>query len=233
MSMMYSYDLTAEGPAQDVDRLEHAIRRGELGDLYNGTVRELPEGSAVRATSGDPDPLTDKWLKASFLVKYGCVGPILHVAELFPTLRLRGSFQSDMEFDEAHYEFEAWQGDITLLERVRYKRIRLIPKTEPSIFDELNEISAVLQRLEARAYHTADNDLVGNVAEITRVLDQIDARPVKETWAKRVKSLAELEGEVSSLVENLNARTEDPSPPSRQASGEAGGTTRAIKSGNP
>src|SRR5712672_657230 len=173
MSLMYSYDLTAEGPARDVDRLEEAIRRGEWGGFYNGTVRELPECSAVRNTSGDPDPLTDKWLKASFLVKDGCVAPILQVAELFPTLRFRGSFQGDMEFEEAHYEFEAWQGDITLLERVRYKRIRLIPKTEPSIFDELNEISSVLQRLEARAFHTADNDLVSNVAEITRVLDQI------------------------------------------------------------
>ena len=59
MSVMYSYDFTAEGSAQDVDRLEDAIRRGELRDLYNGTVRELPEGSAVRTTSGDPDPLTD------------------------------------------------------------------------------------------------------------------------------------------------------------------------------
>ena len=116
MSVMYSYDLTAEGPVQDVDRLEDAIRRGELGALYNGTVRELPEGSAVRTTAETPDPLTDKWLKASFLVKDGCIAPILHVAELFPTLRFRGSFQSDMEFEEAHYEFDARRGDITLLE---------------------------------------------------------------------------------------------------------------------
>ena len=69
MSVMYSYDLTAEGPIQEVDRLEDAIRRGELGDLYNGSVRELPEGSAVRTTA--ETPLTDKWLKASFLVKDG------------------------------------------------------------------------------------------------------------------------------------------------------------------
>jgi hypothetical protein len=225
MSVMYSYDLTAEGPAQDVDRLEDAIRRGELGDLYNGTVIELPEGSAVRSTSGDPDPLTDKWLKASFLVKYGCIGPILHVAELFPTLRFRGSFQSDMEFEEAHYEFEACQGDITLLEQVRYKRIRLIPNMETNIFDELNEISAVLQRLEARAYHTADNDLVGNVTEITRVLDHIDARPVRESQAKPVKSVAELEDEMSSLVEKLNARAEGPRALSKRASAATEGTT--------
>jgi len=82
-------------------------------------VSELPEGSAVRTTSEDPDPLTDKWLRASFLVKDGYVAPILHVAELFPILRFRGSFQSDMEFEEAHYEFEASQGDITLLEVCR------------------------------------------------------------------------------------------------------------------
>jgi hypothetical protein len=143
-------------------------------------------------------------------VKDGCIAPILHVAELFPTLRFRGSFQSDMEFEEAHYEFDARRGDITLLERVRYKRIRLIPKTETSIFDELNEISAVLQRLEARAFHTGDNDLVGNLAEITRVLDQVDARPVKERQARPVKSVAELEDEMSSLVEKLNARAEGP-----------------------
>jgi hypothetical protein len=50
MSVMYSYDLEAEGPVQDVDRLEDAIRRGELEDLHNGTVRELPEGH----NGGDP-----------------------------------------------------------------------------------------------------------------------------------------------------------------------------------
>ena len=64
--------------------------------------------------------------------------------------------------------------------------------------------------MEARAYHTADNDLVSNVAEITRVLDQIDARPVKERQVKRVKSVAKLEDEMSSLVEKLNARAEGP-----------------------
>jgi len=176
MRLMYSYDLTAEGPARDVDRLEEAIRRGELGDFYNDTVRELPEGRAVRTTSGDPDPLTDKWLKASFLVKDGCVAPILHVAELFPILRFRCSFQSDMEFEEAHYEFEASQGDITLLERVRHKRIRLIPKTETNIFDELNEISSVLQRLEARAFQVR-----------RQRRDRIHLVSTKRNWLKQTR----------------------------------------------
>jgi hypothetical protein len=72
-----------------------------------------------------------------------------------------------------------------------YKRIRLIPKTETSIFDEQNEISSVLQRLEDRAFHPADTDLARDVAEIRRVLDQIDARPVKGIQTKPVKSVAE------------------------------------------
>ena len=107
--------------------------------------------------------------------------------------------------EEAHYEFEARQGDITLLELIRYKRMRLIPKLEANIFDELNEISAVLERLETRAFHTADNDLAGNVAEIKRMLEQIDARPLRERHAKPVKSVTELEREISSIIEKLNS----------------------------
>src|SRR5437660_371965 len=121
MSVMYSYEFTAEGPGPDVDCLDDAIRIGELGELYNGRVKTLPQCCAVRSSGGDPGPLPDlivdrcsraaemppdKWLEASFLVNYGCIRPILHMTELFPTLRFRGSFQSDMECEEAHYEFE-------------------------------------------------------------------------------------------------------------------------------
>lgn len=146
-----------------------------------------------------------KRLEGSLLVNYGCARPIEHLVDLFPTLRFCGSFQSDMELEEAHYEFEARQGDITLLELIRYKRICLVPKLETNIFDELNEISAVLEQLDIRAFHTADNDLARNVAEIKRVLEKIDAHPLRERHANPVKSVTEVEGETTSIIEKLNS----------------------------